>query len=104
MNLKTFSQLSRKILIKGVAQKLLYWGFDTNGNILEQPQPLEGGYLFRGEGYDDPGVPQKWSALQEAVQKKGIETVIEEAAYTWFNRMMAIRILSKNKYDQSQLE
>jgi len=104
MNLKTFSQQSRRILIKGVAQKLLYWGFDAKGNVLEQPMPLEGGYLFRGEGYDDPTVPQKWSALREAVQKKGIETVVEEAAYTWFNRIMAIRILSKNKYDQSQLE
>lgn len=104
MNLKTFSQQSRRILIKGVAQKLLYWGFDAKGNVLEQPMSLEGGYLFRGEGYDDPSVPQKWSALREAVQKKGIDTVVEEAAYTWFNRMMAIRILSKNKYDQSQLE
>src|SRR5690606_2030836 len=30
--------------------------------------------------------------------------VVEEAAYTWFNRLMAIRILSKNGYDLPQLE
>jgi len=30
--------------------------------------------------------------------------VVEEAAYTWFNRMIAIRILSKNGYDIPQLE
>lgn len=104
MNLKTFSQLSRRILIKGVEKKLLYWGFDAKGGVQEEPQAVEGGYLLRGEGYDDPTVLHKWAALRIAIQKKGMETVTEEAAYTWFNRFMAIRILSKNQYDQAQLE
>lgn len=104
MNLKTFSQLSRRILIKGVEKKLLYWGFDAKGNVLEEPMAVEGGYLLRGEGYDDSTVLHKWAALRNAIHKKGMDTVTEEAAYTWFNRFMAIRILSKNQYDQAQLE
>jgi hypothetical protein len=104
MNLKTFSQQSRRILIRGVAQKLLYWGFDAKGNVTEEPTTLEGGYVLRGEAFDDPSIPGKWNGLRDAIQNKGIESIIEEAAYTWFNRIMAIRILSKNGYDRAQLE
>jgi len=48
MNTKTFAQESRNLLMDGVAKKLLYWGFDTKGNVLEQPNKLSGGYTFRG--------------------------------------------------------
>jgi type II restriction/modification system DNA methylase subunit YeeA len=104
MNTKTFAQQSRNLLMDGVAKKLLYWGFDTNGTILEQPNKLSGGYTFRGEVFDDANVPQLWDSLNQAVQHKGIEVVVEEAAYTWFNRMMALRIMVKNGYEQPQLE
>jgi type II restriction/modification system DNA methylase subunit YeeA len=104
MNTKTFAQESRNLLMDGVAKKLLYWGFDTKGNVLEQPNKLSGGYTFRGEVFDDANVPQLWESLKQAVQHKGIEVVVEEAAYTWFNRMMALRIMEKNGYEQPQLE
>jgi hypothetical protein len=104
MNTKTFAQQSRNLLMDGVAKKLLYWGFDTNGYVLEQPNKLSGGYTFRGEVFDDANVPQLWDSLKHAVQHKGIEVVVEEAAYTWFNRMMALRIMVKNGYEQPQLE
>jgi len=104
MNTKTFAQQSRYLLMDGVAKKLLYWGFDTKGEVLETPNKISGGYSFRGEVFDNPTVPALWQALKKAVQQKGIKVVVEEAAYTWFNRMMAIRIIAKNGYDQTQLE
>jgi hypothetical protein len=104
MNTKTFAQESRNLLMDGVAKKLLYWGFDTKGNVLEQPNKLSGGYTFRGEVFDDTNVPQLWESLKQAVQQKGIEVVVEEAAYTWFNRMMGLRIMEKNGYEQPQLD
>jgi hypothetical protein len=104
MTTKTFAQESRNLLMDGVAKKLLYWGFDTNGNVLEQPNKLSGGYTFRGEVFDDVNVPQLWESLKQAVKHKGIEVVVEEAAYTWFNRMMALRIMEKNGYEQPQLD
>jgi len=102
--LKTFAQTARNILIEGVSTKVLYWGFDTKGNIIDEPQKIEGGFILREEIIDDPTVPFKWDALKRAIKQKGINQVVEEAAYTWFNRIMAIRILSKNGYEQSQLE
>lgn len=104
MNTKTFAQQARNILMKGVANKLLYWGFNEAGEELTRPESVQGGYMFRGEAYDDTTVPKKWNTLKVAIKRKGIEQVVEEAAYTWFNRMMAIRILAKNGHEQAQLE
>src|SRR5690554_1149126 len=104
MNTKTFAQLSRNILMDGVAKKLLYWGFSPKGEVLETPQKISGGYTFRGEPGDDPNVPILWESLNNAIQKKGIEVVVEEAAYTWFNRLMALRIMAKNGYEPSLLQ
>jgi hypothetical protein len=104
MNTKTFAQESRKILMQGVAKKLLYWGFNEKGAVLEQPEKISGGYSFRGDVFDDPSVPNLWQSLKNAIATKGIEVVVEEAAYTWFNRIMALRILTKNGYEEPQLE
>lgn len=104
MNTKTFAQLSRTILMDGVAKKLLYWGFSTTGEVLETPQKVSGGYTFRGEPGDDLNVPKLWDALKTAVAQKGMEVVVEEAAYTWFNRLMALRIMAKNGYEPSFLQ
>ncbi len=45
MNTKTFAQQSRNLLMDGVAKKLLYWGFNTKGEVLESPQKLSGGFM-----------------------------------------------------------
>ncbi len=105
MNTKTFAQESRKLLMDGVAKRLLYWGFDSQGNVVAEPISVSGGYVFReADPVDAPDAIRLWKALKQAVQHKGIEVVVEEAAYTWFNRMMALRIMVKNGYEQSQLE
>ncbi len=36
--------------------------------------------------------------LVEAIEKQGFEQVIEETAYTWFNRLIAIRFMEVNHY------
>jgi type II restriction/modification system DNA methylase subunit YeeA len=103
MNTKTFAQQSRALLMEGVANKLLYWGFNANGSSNDEPNPVPGGYTFRGKVFDDETVPKLWKSLQQAIRNKGIEVVKEEAAYTWFNRMMALQIMSKNDYMEAQL-
>jgi len=103
MNTKTFAQLSRTLLMEGVANRLLYWGFESNGKIIEETQAVEGGYIFRGKIFDDETVPKLWKSLKNAIQHRGIEAVKEEAAYTWFNRIMALQIMAKNGYLEPQL-
>lgn len=103
MNTKTFAQQSRALLMEGVANKLLYWGFKADGSTSDEPNPVAGGYTFRGKVYDDETVPKLWMSLQQSIKNKGIDVVKEEAAYTWFNRLMAIQIMAKNDYLDAQL-
>ena len=102
--LKRFSQKARDILIEGVQARIKYWGFDSKGNVTEKPEQVGGGVFFRGEGIDDPSLYKKWIALEKSVKTHGVKHVAEEVAYTWFNRLMAIRILAKNGYIPPQLE
>jgi len=102
--IENFAQKLRNRLRDGVKQRLLYWGFDDQGGVIEEPEPVEGGYLFRGEVFSDETVPYRWKQLKKMIEIHDVDYVIEEGAYTWFNRLMAIRILEKNNYIQPQLE
>lgn len=103
MNTKTFAQQSRTLLMEGVANKLMYWGFNKDGSTSEEPNPVAGGYVFRGKVFDDETVPKLWESLHQAIKTKGVDIVKEEAAYIWFNRMMALQIMAKNDYLDAQL-
>ncbi|SHM74909.1 BREX-1 system adenine-specific DNA-methyltransferase PglX [Fibrobacter sp. UWB7] len=109
--LKKFATEARSNLIKGVVDRLKMLGFDEKGHVEDsvRPEKLQGGILFRGklkQGYD---FYNKWIALESTIKnhpkgaKVGIKHVAEEAAYTWFNRFVAIRILQKNRLIEPQL-
>lgn len=103
-NIKTFAKQARLILMEGVKQRLLYWGFDANGNATENLETTTGGYIFRGQIFNDESVPPKWQKLNtKLTSKQAVQDTIEEAAYTWFNRLMAINILEKRGYIQPTL-
>lgn len=104
-NIKSFAQKARLLLMEGVAARLIYWGFEENGNTSINLQETTGGYTFRGEVFTDTAVPEKWKMLKTRLKdSQAVKDVIEEAAYTWFNRLMAIKILEKNGYLTPQLE
>lgn len=96
--IKTFAKKARIILLKGVQQRLAYWGIDKHGKITEDVTPVAGGYMFRGDVFNDTTVTQKWQNFKLALARHTVEDIIEEAAYTWFNRLIAIKILSKNNF------
>lgn len=104
-NIKSFAKQARLLLMEGVKQRLLYWGFDSNGNSKENLETTTGGYIFRGQIFNDESVPPKWIKLKNRLtDKQAVQDTIEEAAYTWFNRLMAIKILEKRGYMQPALE
>lgn len=102
--LKPFARKARNIIRDGVTRQLIYWGFDENGIVQCKPERVEGGVIHREQVIDDQLVLKQWDALHSAVKHHGFDQIVEEAAYTWFNRLMAIRILAKNGYDIPQLE
>lgn len=96
--IKTFAKKARIILLKGVEQRLAYWGIDYNGNVSEDIERTAGGYIFRGNVFNDTSIPKKWDNLKLALKRHSVNDIVEEAAYTWFNRLIAIKILSKNRF------
>ena len=93
--IKRFATLARNILLEGVSQRVSSLGFNEKGEATEEPQKFEGGATFMGEVVSTDFY-DKWMSLNHAVKSKGVDEVIEEAAYTWFNRLVAIRIMVKN--------
>ena len=93
--IKRFATLARNILLEGVSQRVSSLGFNEKGEATEEPQKFEGGATFMGEVVSTDFY-DKWMSLHHAVKCKGVDEVIEEAAYTWFNRLVAIRIMVKN--------
>lgn len=95
--IKRFATEARNILKAGIAAKITTLGFDKNGHVAEEnkPQLMQGGSLWN-EQLQTEGFYYQWMSLYNRIQQKGINEVYEEAAYTWFNRLCAIRILQKN--------
>lgn len=95
--IKRFATEARNILKAGIAAKITTLGFDKNGNVAEKnkPQLMQGGSLWN-EQLQTEGFYYQWMSLYNRIQQKGISEVYEEAAYTWFNRLCAIRIQQKN--------
>ena len=104
--LKKFAAEARTILKEGVILRLNALGFKPDGSVADVDRPTKGqGYiLFHGEALPDDGFFERWQSLYDRVQLKGIQEVYEEAAYTWFNRLMAIRIMAKNEFIAPVLE
>ena len=95
--IKRFATEARNILKTGIDAKIKTLGFDRKGNVAEEhrPQLMQGGTLWNEKLYTE-GFYHQWMSLYNRIQQKGMNEVHEEAAYTWFNRLCAIRILQKN--------
>lgn len=95
--LKRFATEARAKLRAGVATKIRSLGFDGEGNAVPgmEPTPMVGGCIWNGQILPSAFAGQ-WEALRRRLKAKGLKEVVEEGAYTWFNRLMAIRILSMN--------
>mgnify|MGYP000150967272 FL=1 len=93
--LKRFATEARNILMQGVVHRFTALGFRADGTPVEEPQLLGGGATFMGDTVTEDFY-HKWQSLAAAIRRHGLKDVAEEAAYTWFNRLMAIRIMTKN--------
>lgn len=95
--LKKFATEARAKLRAGVATKIRSLGFDAEGKAVAGMEPtlMVGGCTWNGQILSS-AFAEQWEALRRRLEAKGFKEVVEEGAYTWFNRLMAIRILSMN--------
>ena len=107
-NIKTFAQKARTQLLQQVEDALLRLGYNPSTKTFsDAPVEVEGGVVFKTlseRPIINATLIKQWNSLQEALRIHKAEELIEEVAYTWFNRVMAIKILSKNGHIPALLD
>lgn len=92
--IRKFATEARTRLLKGVSNQLKAF-FDEKGNPHIVPTQVQGGCIY-GETLRDEAFYRAWKSLNKHIDLYGFKTTVEEVAYTWFNRLVAINILAKN--------
>lgn len=109
--IRNFATWARRKLIEDITYKANLLGISEKGIEDELPQSTSDLKLYN-VGMKDPATIsgkdiKKRESLVEAIKakeqsfddyKKGFEAVIDEVAYTWFNRLIAIRFMEANDY------
>ncbi len=100
--LKTFSIEARKNLIENTIYKLSLIGItkeNPHGEPISKSKGIEVYKVSEFNNYtiyDDDIIKRK--NLIKEIDSKGFDNVVEEVAYTWFNRIIAIRFMEVNNY------
>ncbi len=94
--IKKYAIWARNELIAKVSQKAATYGIEKVNMIDANVDSIDGVMLSSVE-------KKQRKALIEQINEKGYEQVIEEVAYTWFNRFTAIRFMEVNGYLPSHI-
>lgn len=93
--IKNFAVSARKKLIEQVMQKAFQIGI-TAKSITELKQ--EAGHIILNNIPQEKGFQLQRDKLIKEIEQKGYDQVMEEVAYTWFNRFVALRFMEVNDY------
>ena len=89
--IKKFAVWARRELIARVSQKAAQYGIEENSIV-------DGSADHIGELLLTADQKKQRQALIAQVKEKGYQQVMEEVAYTWFNRFAALRFMEVNNY------
>lgn len=89
--IKRYAVWARRELIERVAKKAQQYGIEENIPMDANADSINGKVLTASE-------KKERQALIAQIKDKGYEQVMEEAAYTWFNRFSALRFMEVNGY------
>ena len=94
--IKKYAVWARRELIERVSQRALIYGISAD------TQADANAVIVNGQALDAVQQKQR-KALIEQIKEKGYEQVMEEVAYTWFNRFAALRFMEVNGYLPSHI-
>ena len=110
-SIRKFAEWAREKLIEDIKYKAGTVGITANGIVEKLPQSTSDTYFYDVGTKDYTKISgieiKQRDALVKAIQTKersyksyqeAFENVIEEVAYTWFNRLIAIRFMEVNDY------
>lgn len=89
--IKRFAVWARRELIERVSQKAMQYGIEKDNIIDAVADSVNGKVLTNTQ-------KNQRQALIAKINTKGYEEVMEEVAYTWFNRLIALRFMEVNGY------
>lgn len=89
--IKRFAVWARRELIEKVSQKALQYGVEDGKNLDPTIDTVNGKLLTEIE-------KKQRKELINKITSEGYEQVMEEVAYTWFNRFIALRFMEVNGY------
>ena len=89
--IQKYAVWARNELIDQIKQRAFQYGIDEKGYGDENAAAIAGRVLFDGEKR------QRLSFINE-IKHKGYQQAVEEVAYTWFNRFVALRFMEVNDY------
>ena len=89
--IKKFATEARRELISRVSQRALKYGI-SDKEVGDPNDDSVGGHLLSSTE------KKQRAALIAQIKEKGYEQVMEEVAYTWFNRFSALRFMEVNGY------
>ncbi|MCC6543787.1 MAG: BREX-1 system adenine-specific DNA-methyltransferase PglX [Nitrospirae bacterium] len=93
--LKTYAPAAREEFIKAVTDRAHYYGISKEK---AEPCTVQGDFAFIGGRAFPKGIAAARNLLLDQIKKSSFPQVIEEVAYTWFNRIAAIRFMEVNGY------
>ena len=94
--IKNFAIWARVQLIESAKQRAFEYEITENGENKTNVDSINGRLLSK----DEKGQRRQ---LIEQIRQKGYTQVMEEAAYTWFNRFIALRFMEVNGYLSSKI-
>ena len=94
--IQKFAIWARKELIAQVSQRAYQYGIDESGFGDASADTLNGRLLTAEE-------KSQRQELIGRIKEKGYKQVMEEVAYTWFNRFIALRFMEVNNYLPSHI-
>lgn len=93
--IRNFAVAARAKLKEQVKDKAAVYGITEKE--IKKIELFGDGFRVGGKIYDKTTLAQ-YRQLIGAIEKKGFDNVIEEVAYTWFNRFVALRFMEVNEY------
>lgn len=93
--LRSFSAWARRYLISNICDRAQFIGV-TKNNVVPMQAKTATNFMVNGVTFDFP--PSSRDHFVDYVKEVGWEIAIEEIAYTWFNRILAIRFMEVNGY------
>lgn len=94
--IQKFAMWARTTLMEQVRQRAFQYGITKDGYGEENAVTVNGMAL-------SPQEQRQRRELVREIQAKGYDQVVEEVAYTWFNRFIALRYMEVNNYLPSHI-